>query len=84
MAVPPPCLSMCYSPSVYSCSWRDSATTLFEEDIQPLRLGIRRDVEEQAGRGRACVPTARASKIVRVDSKKSTAGLLEVATDLHT
>jgi hypothetical protein len=40
-------LLVCYSPSVYSTpSWRDSATTLFEEDIQPVGLGIWGDVEE--------------------------------------
>ncbi|KAH9872915.1 hypothetical protein J1614_005310 [Plenodomus biglobosus] len=60
MAVPPPRLPACYSPSVFSTpSWRDSATTLFEEDIQPIGL-------------------ARASTIIRVDSNKSTAGLLEL------
>lgn len=82
MAIPPSCLPACYSPSVYSTpSWRDSATTLFEEDIQPVGLGIERGVEEQVGYSRASVHTARASTIVQVDSNKCTAGLLEAAKD---
>jgi hypothetical protein len=81
MAIPPSPLPPCYSPSVYSTSsWRDSATTLFEEDIQPVGLGIWGDVEEQARSSRASVHTARVSKIVRVDSNKSTARLLDAAT----
>jgi hypothetical protein len=44
MAVPLLRLSVCYLPSVYSISsWRDLAITLFEEDIQPVRLGIGMD-----------------------------------------
>lgn len=85
-----PLLTRCYSPSIYSAtSWRDSSITLFEEDIQPIRLGIQptglgigRDVEEQAGYSGASVHTARTSTIIRVDSNKSTAGLLEIGTDL--
>jgi hypothetical protein len=70
-----------YSPSIYSTpSWRDSATTLFEEDIQPVGLGIWGDVEEQAHSSRSTIHTARASRIIRVDSNKSTAGLLDTAT----
>jgi hypothetical protein len=81
MAVLPSPLPPCYSPSIYSTSsWRDSATTLFEEDIQPAGLGIWGDVEEQTRSSRASVHTARASKIIRVDSNKSTAGLLDTAT----
>jgi hypothetical protein len=74
-------LPVCYSPSIYSTpSWRDSATTLFEEDTQPIGLGIWGDVEEQAYCSRASIHTARASKITRVDSHKSTARLLDTAT----
>jgi hypothetical protein len=83
MAIPLLYLPACYLPSVYSTpSWRDSATTLFKEDIQPVRLSIKRGVEEQVGYSRALVHTARASTIVQVDSNKCTAGLLEAAKDL--
>jgi len=82
MAVPPSRLPVCYSPSVYSTpSWRYSTATLFEEDIQPVGLGRERGVEGQAVYSRASVHTARASTMVQVDSNKSAAGLLEVATD---
>jgi hypothetical protein len=82
-ATRPSPLPPCYSPSIYSASsWRDSTITLFEEDIQPVGLGIGLGVEEQAGYSRASVHTARASTIVRVDSNKSTVGLLEIATVL--
>jgi hypothetical protein len=58
MAVPLSRLPVCYSPSVYSTtSWRDSAITLFEEDTQPVGLGIEMDVGDQAGYGRASVHT---------------------------
>jgi hypothetical protein len=83
IAVPPSQLPVCYSPSVYSVpSWRGSAITIFEEDIQPIGLGIGRVTEEQADHTRASVYTVRASTIAQVDSNKSSAGLLEVATDL--
>lgn len=79
--VRPSPLLPCYSPSIYSTpSWRDSAITLFEEDVQPVGLGIWGDVQEQAHRSRASVHAARASKILRVDSNKSIAGLLDTAT----
>jgi hypothetical protein len=74
---------VCYSPSVYSTlSWRDSSTTLFEEDIQPVGLGIWGDMEEQAYSSRATLHTARASKVTQIDSNESTARLLDTTTVL--
>jgi hypothetical protein len=71
-------LSLRYAPSVYSIpSWRNSTITLFEEDTQLVRLGIWRDVKADVGSSRACVHTARASKVVQEELNKPTAGLLD-------
>lgn len=58
-------LSVCYSLSVYSIpSFRDSLFTLFKEDIWPVRLGSKGDVEGQASCRRVSAHIARMSRII--------------------
>lgn len=54
---PPPLPYYPYSAYIVP-SWRDSSVTLFEEDIQPVGLGIWTDVDREAGYSGASVHPA--------------------------
>lgn len=69
----------CYSPSLYLLrSFRDSAITLFEEDITPVGLSIWTiEVEGLVGSRTASVRTRRANRTVQIGLDRSSAGQLD-------